>query len=102
VAFAHLPAVAWAVYIEASAGICPLTPLENDLRSRAGLDPYSGDFVARYVFPALYPEGLTARVQLLLGLLVFVLNVAAYGWIVWRLRRRPSIGGRVGVNEPQH
>ena len=30
--WAHLPALAWGVWIEASAGICPLTPLENALR----------------------------------------------------------------------
>ena len=38
----HLPALAWAAYIEISAGICPLTPLENSLRrdaSQAGKQP---------------------------------------------------------------
>ena len=28
----HLPALTWGVWIEASAGICPLTPLEMALR----------------------------------------------------------------------
>ena len=31
----HLPAVGWAVWIEVSGGICPLTPLENWLRIKA-------------------------------------------------------------------
>lgn len=82
----HLPAAAWAAYIEFSGGICPLTPLENDLRARAGLDYYSGDFVAQYLFPMLYPGGLTREAQLVIGGAVLVVNLALYGW-VWRRRR---------------
>ena len=32
----HLPAVAWGAYIELTGRVCPLTPLENALRSAAG------------------------------------------------------------------
>ena len=35
-AFVHLPAAAWGVYIEFSGRVCPLTPLENHLRSLSG------------------------------------------------------------------
>ena len=35
----HLPSVGWAVWIETSGGICPLTPLENWLRIKAGQGP---------------------------------------------------------------
>ncbi len=83
-AWLHLPAVAWAVYIEVTSGICPLTPLENQLRQRAGLDQYSGDFIARYVFPALYPEGLTEEAQFAIGFLVLAVNLAIYGWLLLR------------------
>jgi hypothetical protein len=81
----HVPAVAWAAYIEFSGGICPLTPLENELRARAGLDFYSGDFVAQYLFPVLYPDGLTREAQLVIGAVVLAVNLAVYGW-VWRRR----------------
>jgi hypothetical protein len=81
----HLPAVAWAAFIEFSGGICPLTPVENNLRAAAGLDYYSGDFIARYLFPLLYPEGLTRDAQIVIGALVLSVNAAAYGWL---LRRR--------------
>jgi hypothetical protein len=74
----HLPAVAWAAYIEFSGGICPLTPLENELRARAGLDYYGGDFVARYLFPVLYPGGLTREAQLVIGLVVLAVNLGLY------------------------
>jgi hypothetical protein len=81
----HLPAAAWAVFIEFSGGICPLTPLENGLRARAGLDYYSGDFVARYLFPVLYPDGLTRDAQMVAGALVLGLNLGLYAWL-WRRR----------------
>ncbi|MGH2399802.1 MAG: DUF2784 domain-containing protein [bacterium] len=77
----HLPAVAWAAFIEFSGGICPLTPLENELRAKAGLDYYAGDFVARYLFPILYPEGLTREAQVVMGLVVLGLNVGIYSFV---------------------
>ena len=87
IAWLHLPAAAWAVFIELSGGICPLTPLELALRRRAGLPEYSGDFVANYIFPVLYPEGLTYQAQIVAGTFVAVLNVIAYTWVIWRHRR---------------
>jgi hypothetical protein len=88
----HLPAVAWAAYIEFSGGICPLTPLENELRARAGLDFYSGDFVARYLFPVLYPGGLTREAQAGIGLMVLAVNLGLY---IFVYRGRASrVGGK--------
>ncbi|HEY8242276.1 MAG TPA: DUF2784 domain-containing protein, partial [Casimicrobiaceae bacterium] len=45
----HLPALAWAAYVEFSGTICPLTPLENRLRARAGEAGYAGSFVEHYL-----------------------------------------------------
>jgi len=89
----HLPAFLWAAYVEFSGGICPLTPLENDFRNKAGLDYYSGDFVARYLFPVLYPEGLTRQVQMIIGLVVVAVNLSLY-MFVCAGRRRPTIGAK--------
>lgn len=80
----HMPAAAWAAYIEFAGGICPLTPLENELRARAGLEYYSGDFIARYLFPVLYPEGLTRNAQVAIGLLVVALNLGLYIYVYIR------------------
>jgi Protein of Unknown function (DUF2784) len=88
VAWVHVPCVLWAAWIELAGGICPLTPLENALRARAGLDSYSGDFVARYVLPVLYPEGLTRGIQVAIGVLVLAINGAVYGAVMLRRRRR--------------
>jgi hypothetical protein len=88
-AFAHLPAALWGAWIELSGGICPLTPMEKELRMRAGQGAYPGDFVSHYVLPILYPAGLTRDGQLVLAALVVVVNVAVYGLLLRRRRRQP-------------
>jgi hypothetical protein len=77
----HLPAAMWGVIIELCGWICPLTPLENWLRRKGGGENYHSDFVAHYLLPMLYPQGLTRKSQITLGALVVVVNVAIYGWI---------------------
>jgi hypothetical protein len=77
----HLPAVMWGVIIELCGWICPLTPLENWLRRKGGGENDHSDFVAHYLLPMLYPQGLTRKSQITLGALVVVVNVAIYGWI---------------------
>jgi Protein of Unknown function (DUF2784) len=78
VIFAHLPALAWGCWVEVSHSICPLTPLENQLRHLAGEAGYSGGFLAHYLLLVLYPPGLTWHVQWLLAGLLIALNVVAY------------------------
>lgn len=86
-AFVHLPAAMWAAWVEATATICPLTPLENALRRRAGEAGYPGGFVEHYVLPLLYPAGLTPDVQAWLGAFVVALNAAIYAVAILRWRR---------------
>jgi hypothetical protein len=83
----HVPAATWGVLIEFGGWICPLTPLENTLRRRAGEAGYSGDFVEHYVLRALYPAGLTPRVQWMLGGFALAINVLAYSLVIWRRHR---------------
>lgn len=71
----HVPAAAWAAYIEFSDGICPLTRVENELRASAGLGDYTEHFVARYLFPVLFPDGLTRAGQATLGTILLALNL---------------------------
>ena len=91
-AWVHLPAAVWGVLIEWAGWICPLTPLENMLRRAAGQAGYSGGFVERYLLPLIYPAGLTPAVQLWLGLVVLVVNVAIYA--LWWRRRRHHLARR--------
>jgi hypothetical protein len=88
-AWLHLPAVAWGAFVEFSGWICPLTPLENWLRTQAGDEEYAGDFIAQYLSAILYPEALTREVQIILGTLVLVVNLAIYGrlWCARGTRR---------------
>lgn len=93
-ALLHVPALAWGAWIEVTGGICPLTPLENALRRRAGEGGYESGFIEHYVHPILYPAGLTRNAQLSLAVLLIVSNVLIYGWILFRRRRRTGDAGR--------
>jgi hypothetical protein len=91
VAWAHVPAVLWGVAIEYGGWICPLTPLENGLRTRAGLAGYAGGFVEQYLLPLLYPAGLARPTQLVLGTLALTVNLIAYGALARRTLRHTTI-----------
>jgi hypothetical protein len=84
----HLPAAVWGALIELAGWICPLTPLENSLRRRGGEAGYAGGFIEHYLTPVLYPAGLTADVQVFLGVLVVIVNAAVYTVVITRQRRR--------------
>lgn len=88
VAWLHLPALAWAAWIVASHGICPLTPLENSLRSAAGQQGYAGGFIDHYLVPLVYPPGLTPQHQDWLALALVASNTLLYGWALFRNLRR--------------
>lgn len=82
-AWVHLPAVAWGAFVEFSGWICPLTPLENWLRTQGGEADSAGDFIGQYLPAILYPESLTREVQIVLGMLVVAVNLAIYGRLWW-------------------
>jgi hypothetical protein len=83
----HLPALAWGAYIELSGNICPLTPIENHFRALAGQDTYYGGFIAHYIGPIIYPDGLTRSAQYLALVVLIAVNLIGYS-LVWRHRRR--------------
>ena len=91
----QLPAAAWGVLIELANWTCPLTPLENWLRLRAGEAIYRESFVAHYLLPIVYPERLTRGIQVLLGLSVVAINALVYA-LVWKRRRPVRPAGPAG------
>ena len=86
-AWLHLPALAWGVWIEVSGGLCPLTPLEVSLRREAGEAGYSGGFLDHYLGAILYPAGLTRQAQWLGAGVLALINVVVYGLMIRRARR---------------
>lgn len=85
-ALVHLPAVVWAIFLELRPGtLCPLTPLEQTLRLRAGESAYPGGFVEHYLSPIIYPN-MSLEDQYFLGIGLFVLTVGIY-WGVYRRYR---------------
>ena len=95
-AYVHLPAAVWGVWIEVSGWVCPLTPLEVKYRTLGGEAGYEGGFIDHYLLPLLYPARLTRDHQIWLGILVGALNLAVYGFVVWRV-----LGSRGNAASPQ-
>jgi len=88
VAFLHVPAFLWGGLIDLYGWVCPLTPLENDLRARGAGEGYGGSFTENYILPLIYPEQLFGSFPrggfMAIGLLVLALNAFLY----WRLYKR--------------
>ena len=91
-ALLHLPAVLWALFLEFKPGtLCPLTPLEQSLRLRAGESAYRGGFIEHYLGSIIYPD-MSMHDQYFLGIGLFVLTVAIY-WRVYKKWRSSSRNG---------
>lgn len=82
----HLPAMAWASFVELSGRICPLTYVENDFRRLAGQSGYAESFIEHYLLRVVYPDGLTREIQWLLAGIVVAVNLVVYGWLIRRRR----------------
>ncbi len=88
VAWFHLPAAAWGAAVEFAGWVCPLTPLEDQLRARGGAAARSLGFIERYISFVVYPEGLSRRVQIALGVAVVLVNACVYWAVLARRSRR--------------
>ena len=97
VAWVHVPVALYGALIEFVGFTCPLTPLEQGLRRAGGEAGYTGGFIDHYVTAALYPEGLTREVQIVLGACVLVGNAVVYA--VWWRRGRDSRRGAPPVGD---
>ncbi len=91
VAWIHIPVFIWGAIIGIFGWICPLTPLENELRRLAEGNPRSTDFVQHYLMPVIYPEllfpeGFPEQGFLWLSLSVLGLNLLVYSLIARKFR----------------
>jgi hypothetical protein len=83
-AWIHLPVALYGLLIEWIGWVCPLTPLENRLRQRAGSEAYEGGFVDQYLLPLIYPAEYTRGMAIFLGAAVLAINLLVYGLYLWR------------------
>ena len=92
VAWLHVPAVAWGAWVELAGWRCPLTPLENWLRTQSGATAYSSSFIEHYLLPLLYPASLSRELQWVLGGAVLLVNAVLYIVVLRRHSRTARPG----------
>ena len=68
--------------------ICPLTPLEHQLRHAAGTEGYTGGFIEHYIIPIIYPAALNYNLQIVFGFVAVVINIAIYSFVYYKLKTR--------------
>tara|TARA_B100000482_G_C12514307_1_gene261817 strand:+ start:109 stop:471 length:363 start_codon:yes stop_codon:yes gene_type:complete len=86
--YIHFPALMWGIYLELTSSICPLTYLENWFLSQGQLTTYSNSFIQNYVLSIIYPENLTADLQIYLGTTLIIINIFIYGLILLKFKRK--------------
>lgn len=85
----HLPAAIWGTLVELKGWYCPLTPLENMFRQKAGIEAIGTSFIEHLLTPIIYPNWLTREIQIVFGVFVIFVNVSVYALLVsFILRRR--------------
>jgi Protein of Unknown function (DUF2784) len=82
--WAHLVAAGWGVLITVFSMNCPLTHVENELRTRAGEPELAGGFIDTYVEGVFYPERYVNEARALAAVVVLV----SWLGLVARHRRR--------------
>ncbi len=85
----HVPVVLWSSIVNLAGLTCPLTPIENYFRSRAGQLGYHGGFVEHYIGQLVYPAAMPRQLELVAAASIIVWNFAVYAFLVWKRRRPP-------------
>ena len=87
----HLLAVTWGVLIIGTKAPCPLTWLQNTLRTRGGQEELSTSFVDTYVRSVFFPADHEITARALLALLI------AVSWLgLFQRRSLAGGGGHIG------
>ena len=76
--YLHLLSLCWGIYIEFTSSICPLTYLENWLLTKGQASFYDGGFIENYILKVVYPVGINAKIQILLGSILIAINIFFY------------------------
>lgn len=81
-AWVHIPVVLWSSVVNLMSWTCPLTPIENALRIRAGERGYSGGFVQHYIGRIVYPRGMPRQLELVAGVSIVAGNALVYACVL--------------------
>lgn len=82
-ALIHVPVVLWSSAVNLAHWTCPLTPLEQSLRRRAGQESFEGGWIQHYLEPLVRPLGMPRHMELIAGFSVIIWNVVVYAIILW-------------------
>ena len=80
-AWLHVPAVLWSSIVNLASWTCPLTPVEQGYRKRAG-ESYEGGFIEYYVGSLVYPAGMPRRLELVAGISILAWNAILYATLL--------------------
>lgn len=86
----HVASLLWGILIEVLPWTCPLTYLENWLERRAGVEPYQGGFLLRYLDRLVYPN-ISPILLTCAGVVVCVATLTYYSRQAYRNRTRRSV-----------
>lgn len=70
--------VLWSSIVNLAHWTCPLTPLEQSLRKRAGQGSVEGGWIQHYIEPMVRPQGMPRRMELIAGVSVLLWNGLVY------------------------
>jgi len=77
----HVPIAVWSSVVNLAGWTCPLTPMENRLRTAGYGEGYEGGFIHHYIGPLVYPRGMPRQLELVAGLSIVLWNGLVYGFI---------------------
>jgi len=81
----HIASLVWGILIEVLPWPCPLTLAENWLEAKAGVEPYRGGFLLRYMDKLVYPD-ISPAALTVIGVTVCAFNLALYMRLSLRTR----------------
>ena len=84
----HIASLTYGILLEILEWSCPLTPMENWLRGRAGVPTYQGGFLLHYLDAVVYPD-VPPSLLVLCAVAVCLFNLGVYAV---RFRRRRVAG----------
>lgn len=82
-AMLHVPVVLWVSVVNLAKWTCPLTPLEQWLRTESGRESYEGSWTRRYCEPIIRPFGMPRRLELVAGISILAWNGMVYAMILY-------------------